>query len=495
MFERPKRQGAYRGAQVRARPIPFALGGIVVAGAILRVWGLGTSSLNFDESYSAMAGRLPIGSLFHFLRGHDSHPPLDYLLQLPLARAAVSPFVFRLPAALCSIGALALFAWWMRDRGRVGIVATAAMSVCAFQLIHGREARMYAPLELIGVGVAVVADSWLRAPRRRHAALICVLVFVGLMTHISTILLAIGLIALAGRRRDVEAWQWRAAIASGTAGWVLLWGSSFLVQARGGHSSWIPHTTPTRFVEAMSALVADLPGISVLIVAAVVVGMIVCRHRDRPLAMVLACCFVVPAILAGLFGLRAPVLLDRTLTLASWGPLLALGYFVDALSRRARMLGVVGAATVAVTVLASVPHALHERGPTALLAQLERVSRPGDVVAIQPSPMGVELDWSLGVGGDEGPARAIHLPGMRRTVALALVGGRASGRIWLMQLTAGASNLQGYERCAPNRHYRAAQLLCLRYDSAAGFMHTSSPTISAIFPDHTSTSARRHHPT
>ena len=54
-------------------------------------------------------------------------------------------------------------------------------------------------------------------------------------------------------------------------------------------------------------------------------------RRDRTLATVLVCCFAIPAVLAGLLGLRAPVLLDRTLTVAAWGPLLALGYLVDAL--------------------------------------------------------------------------------------------------------------------------------------------------------------------
>ncbi len=470
-----------------SRHVPFVLGGIVLLGALARVWSLGASALNFDESYSAMTGKLPPVSLFAFLRGHDSHPPLDYLLQLPLARAGVSPFVFRLPAVMCSVGALALFAWWMRDRGRVGIVATAAMSICAFQLVHGREARMYAPLELIGVGVAVVADSWLRAPRRKHAALICILTFVGLMTHISMILLAIGLIALAGRRRDAEAWQWRAGIAAGIAGWALLWGSSFLVQARGGHSSWIPHTTPARFVAAISALVTDLPRLGVFIVAAVAVGIIICRQRDRTLATVVACCFIIPVTLAGLFGLRAPVLLDRTLTLEAWAPLLALGYLVDALSRRARVFGIVGAALLAAVMLASVPHALHERGPTVLLGQLERVARSGDVVAMQPSAMGVELDWSLGVRSDNGPARTIQLPGMSRAVALALVGRHPTGRIWLMQLKPNASDLRHYERCAPTRHYHAAQLLCLRYDFSPHFMRTTLPSIAAIFPDHPST--------
>ena len=473
---------------VRARSVPYALGAIVIVGAIVRLWGLGATSLNFDESFSAMVGRLPLGTLFEFLRNHDSHPPLDYLLQLPLARAGVSPFVFRLPAALCSIGALALFAWWMRDRGRAGILAAAAMSICAFQLAHGREARMYAPLELIGVGIAITAESWLRAPRRRHAAIIGALTFVGLMTHISMILVAIGLIALAGLRRDADAWRWRAGIASGTAAWALLWGGSFLVQARGGHSSWIPHTTPTRFVDTIAALVVDRPAVSLPIVAAIVIGIIVCRHRDRPLALVVACCFVVPAALAGLFGLREPVLLDRTLTLVSWGPLLALGYLVDAMMRRARALGIAAVTVTAVIMLSSVPRALEAPGPTVLLAKMERVARRGDVIAFQPATKAVELDWSLGVRSDDGPAGAIPLPGLQHTIALALTGRRPSGRIWLLQLKPETFDVRRYPRCAPTRHYGAVKMLCLRYafphDFPHAFAHASPPEITSIFRDH-----------
>jgi len=489
MFEQLLPQVANRAAKVRERP--WALGVIVVIGAVARVWRLGATSLNFDESYSAMVGRLPVGEVFPFLRGHDSHPPLDYLLQLPLARAGVSPFAFRLPAALFSIGALALFAWWMRDRSRAGIVATAAMAVCSFQLVHGREARMYAPLELIGVGLAVVADAWLRAPRRRLVVTVGALIFVGLMIHISTILVAIGLIALAGRRTDADAWHWRAAIATGTAGWALLWGGSFLVQARGGHSSWIPHTTPVRFVDTIGSLVTGLPGISLLVVAAIVTGIVVCRQRDRPLAMVMVCCFVIPVTLAGLIGLREPVLLDRTLTIVSWAPLAALGYLVDAVSRRTRTLGIVAAAVTAATILSTVPHALDAPGP-GLLTQLERVARTGDVVAIQPSAMGVEVAWSLGVRSDDGPARAIQLPGIQHTEALALVGRRPSGRIWLMELRPGQLDLRHFRRCAPTRHYGTAEMLCLRDTFPHGFTHTSTPSIAAIFPDHRPAPPRPH---
>ena len=233
--------------------------------------------------------------------------------------------MFRLPAVTCSVAALALFVWWMRDRGLVGIVATAAMAICAFQIAHGREACMYAPMELIGVAVAVVSDSWLRKPCRAHSLTIGAVVFTGLLTHVSMFLCAVGLLALAGRRRDADAWRWRGAIAAGVSGWALMWGSSFLVQAHGGHSSWIPHTTPVRFADAVTALLTGVPRMSALVMVGIAAGTIVCRSRDRTLGYVMWCCFVLPVTLAALLGLRAPVLIDRTLTVVAWGPILAVG--------------------------------------------------------------------------------------------------------------------------------------------------------------------------
>ena len=162
----------------------WTLAGLVVAGATLRVAGLGASRLNYDESFSAMAGRMPLGDLFPFLARNDSHPPLDYLLHLPLARAGVSEFWFRIPSVACSVAALALFAWWMRSWGRTGIIATALMAVNAFQITHGREARMYAELELFGIGVAMLALAWFRRPNRRLAIAMGALVFLGLLTHV-----------------------------------------------------------------------------------------------------------------------------------------------------------------------------------------------------------------------------------------------------------------------------------------------------------------------
>jgi hypothetical protein len=471
-----------RRTDARARAVPLALGALVAFGAVLRVWRLGSPPLNFDESFTAMVGRLPLGAGFSFLRAHDSHPPLDYLLQLPLARAGVNPWMFRLPAALCSIGALGLFAWWMRGRGRVGLVATAAMSLSAFQLRYAREARMYAVLQLIGVAVAIVTEAWMRAPRRRHAVLISVVVFLGLMTHVSMILAAIGLLAIAGRRRDADAWRWRAGIALAATGWAVLWGPSFLVQSRGGHSSWIPHTTIMGLVDTVGSLVIARPGVSVLVVATVIAGLVVCHHRDATLAKVMLGGFVVPVVLAAVIGLRAPVLLDRTLTVFAWGPLVAVGYAADAIWRRARAAGAVA---VAVAVFAMAPAAASTvtttGGPSAALHQLERVARQGDVVAIQPLSKGVELDWTLGIRSDDGTARSVQFAGAGHAVALELTGRPPTGRIWLMQYRGAPVGLGHFRRCARTWHHGPTRLLCIVRASIPRLVVGSSPSILTIY--------------
>src|SRR5262245_12581727 len=95
--------------------------GLVLLGAAVRAWQLGAFGATFDESFTAMAGRRSVGDLLDYLRAHDSHPPLDYLLRAPIARAGLSDAALRLPSFVFAVAALALFAWWMRDRGRLGL--------------------------------------------------------------------------------------------------------------------------------------------------------------------------------------------------------------------------------------------------------------------------------------------------------------------------------------------------------------------------------------
>jgi len=439
----------------------LVLGLLVVVGAGFRLWALGAHRLNFDESFTAMAGRVPFDRMVAYLRTHDSHPPLDYLLHAPLARAGASELVLRLPSVACSIGALALFAWWVRRRGIAAVVATALMALSAFQITHGREARMYAELELLGVAIAVLAWTWLRRPRTWHAPALGALVLAGLLTHVSMFLLGFGLLAIPGRRTDADAWRWRAAIACGGAGWALLWGATFWVQAHGGHSGWIPRTSWRGLSGAVAHLVTPDPSARVIVVALVALGGVILVRRDRTLGRVWLCCFAVPVAVGAVAGVFAPVVLDRTFTLVAWAPLLALGFVVDDVARWRRP---VGYAMAAIGIVVMVPAAAHAvtvtSAPDTVLRRLAIDARPGDVVAVFPAWRSPELEWSVGVRHG-GKFRAIDV-GLRNTAAIRLGRGASTGRVWLLDWRPPGATPRTAARCAPTWSWHGSTVLCIR---------------------------------
>ncbi len=458
----PDRRGISRTASSSEPRTWWILPALVLVGVVLRFWRLGANRLGFDEAFTAMAGRLPVGDLFAYLRVRDSHPPLDYLLHAPLARAGVDEFWFRMPSVLCSIGALVLFAWWMRRRGLAGIIATGLLAVSAFQLVHGREARMYAELELVGVAAAVLADSWLRRPRAWHPPAIGALVFVGLMTHTSMFLLGAGLLVLAGRRTDRDAWQWRAALGAGLVGWAVVWGRSFLVQSQGGHSDWIPRTTLSGMLHTAGRLVAFDPVLHLPVVVAIAAGAWFLIRADPRLGRVWICCVLIPAALAAATGTVAPVLLDRTLTLFAWGPLLAIAYLVSAAADRRRAVGVLAAVVLALVMIPPALRTVSGRSaPDRILRHIEQVAGPGDVVAIHPGGRLHELAWSVGVRGAS-PYATVAVSGFGNTTGIALDPSRApSGRLWLLDWTKHRLRAPIGPRCAPDWNHGGARLSCV----------------------------------
>jgi hypothetical protein len=321
---------------------------------------------------------------------------------------------------------------------------------------------MYAELELIGVLAAVLATAWLRRPRRWHAPALGALVLLGLLTHVQVFLLGGGLLALAGLRRDREAWRWRAAVVAGGAGWALLWGPSFLVQARGGHSEWIPRTTIAGMVHTVGGLVTNQPELHLLALAAVVIGGAMIWRQDRVLARVFVCCSVVPAGLAAAAGTVAPVLIDRTLTVAAWGPFVALGFLVAGLARRSWLLAVVATVALAtVTIPAAVHVLVAPAAPDRALRHLSSVVRPGDVVATTPGDKLPELAWSVGVRGRL-PYRPTATPGLGNARGIVLGASGATGRIWLLDWRRGEPPIAHHRECARPWTRGSSRVVCLR---------------------------------
>ena len=446
----------------RARSSGWLLLGLVVAGVVLRVWRLDGNGMTFDESFTAMAARLPVGDLLTFLRTQDSHPPLDYLIRAPFARAGMSDAVLRVPSVLFSITALALFAWWMRGRGRIGVIATGMMAISGFQLLYGSQARMYALLALIGVAAAMTAERWLREPRARHAVAAGCLVFIAMLDHSSAFLLLAGLMALAGARNDRAAWQWRGALAGAVAVWAPLWGPSFSAQLTTPHASWIPSTSLSGFVDAVARQVTFTEAVAPCVLLGVIAGGVVLVRRDRLLGRVWITCGALPFALAAVIGIFTPFLLDRTLTLAAWAPLVAIAYLVDAAFRRWTALGVTATLAVGLLVVCGSYGFFSKAWEyDVAVAHLQAAVEHGDVIAVDPVWYAPLLEWRLVVQGP-GHLSRVSSPGLIDTETIVVGSTKPTGRVWLFELAHSHQNTAGRERSARDWTDGTTRILCLR---------------------------------
>lgn len=129
----------------------------ILIGVVLRLLLLGAQDLWYDEAFTAMMSSLPIHRLLEATAG-DVHPPLWYLIERGfILLFGNSELVLRLPAALCSIAALALLPALARSFGlgrRAVLVSTWIFALAPFQIAYAQEARMYALL-LLAVMLAV----------------------------------------------------------------------------------------------------------------------------------------------------------------------------------------------------------------------------------------------------------------------------------------------------------------------------------------------------
>jgi hypothetical protein len=355
----------------------------------------------------------------------------------------------RLPSLVFSGSALGLFAWWMRTRGLAGVVAVAVMAVSPFQIMYGGEARMYALLELLGVAGAMLAAGWLRRPARWHVAMVGVIVAVALVDHVSGFLLAAGLFVVPGIRNDRPAWAWRTGVVTAGVFWALVWGSAFRQQAGGDWVGWIPRTSVTSLARAVSGQVTDLASFALLVLVGVLAGGWILSRRDRRLGRVWVAVGVVPFALAAVIGLLSPFLIDRAVTVASWAPVLALGFVGDYLVGRWRTAGTALVVGALVVVLAGTVTFLATKQYDSDLAvrHLEAVVRPGDTVLTRPARYATLPEYRIGVlewgGADAVDAAA----GISNATGIRWDAAAPSGRIWLFSPVSFELGFPGYRGC------------------------------------------------
>lgn len=154
---------------------------IVVAGAILRLWRLGSKSLGVDEAFSVLLSQKPLPEV---LTG-DLHPPLFHLLLHFIARWGSSEWLVRLPSALAGIIAVPLTYLVMMKFGlpRAGLWAAALVAVSPVHIHHSQEARMYSILVLLCLTSLYCLVRLLKTQSTLHAFWYVVFTSAAVYTH------------------------------------------------------------------------------------------------------------------------------------------------------------------------------------------------------------------------------------------------------------------------------------------------------------------------
>jgi hypothetical protein len=308
---------------------------------------------------------------------------------------------------------------------------------------------MYALLELLGVAAAMLANAWLARPRPVHAAALAAVVMLALFDHSTGFLLAAGVFAVAGFRRDRAAWIWRAAIVGPALLWAALWGPSFLHQAGSDWAGGLPRTSPTTFARAVAGQVSDFAPLALVVLAIVAVGGWLLWRRGAELGRVWLACGVLPFVVAALIGFVSPFLIDRAVTVASWAPALALAVAGDALIARWRALGtaVVVAALLAVFA-GTVTFLAGKRYDSDLaIAHLDAVTSPGDVVLARPARYAPLPGYRLGVQR-WGAATPVTVRGISDAAGVRWDTAAPTGRIWVLAPLSFSLSFPGYRACA-----------------------------------------------
>ncbi len=428
----------------RAQQIVMAT--VVVAGFVLRWWDLGGPVATFDESFTGSYSHLPLGQIPAALRENDAHPPLDYFVRHFFGRVGDTA-ALRVPSAVFACAALLVVVWWMWDRGWFGVAMVALTSLSPFQLLYAHQARMYALAILCGTAAAALAERWTRDGSPRWRWLLVVPLLVGLFDLSTFLIFGAALVLLPGRRRDREAWCWRATVAACGAVWALVWGLSFLHQAQGQHSDWIPFTSPAAVRDTISGFLTVYSNLSLLAAAVVIVGAVVLWRQDRGLGEIWAWLVLVPFAVACVLGLRFHFLLTRALAPSAWGIPLVLAALFERARRHSPLAVVLVVAVLFITSYQSIGPALaYEEGAGPGVVAVAAHVQPGDAVLVYPHWL-----WPLVVWSDGAP-RFQTIPAALAPLSWDAYiyvepGAPFDGRVWIFEPTSYRSPTTGLTRC------------------------------------------------
>jgi uncharacterized membrane protein len=295
--------------------LPLLLATVGILLRIIPVWAPPTW---YDENFSILLGRLPIGRMFYATAG-DVHPPLWYLICWPLAHIPNIPAwaIVRLPSVLAGIATL--WVWWqilqiMVPSPRVRLVAFGLFCLLPQQIYYSQEGRMYALLTLL------VLLAWLCILHHRWYWLVVVAAAMLYLQNYGLLYAAALWFAAMIYNRNSR-YNWRVTISMLMAGILYIpWLIVLLRQM--GHISgsyWILYFSLPRVLAdlahtffATSTLKADMVNIAVFY--GVLTWVLIWSLRRRTLNLPAAILAFLPLVLAALVSLIwQPIMLHRAL--------------------------------------------------------------------------------------------------------------------------------------------------------------------------------------
>ena len=366
---------------------------ILITAAALRLYGIGSESLWFDEAASVRIVRQDFTTMMQSIRDDERIPPLHYLILHAWVRVfGHSEASVRLPSALAGVGVVWVLYLLTRRLLGVGpaLVAALLIAVAPFQIQYSQEARSYSLMLLLSLTscwlfVRMLDGDEPRTPIEAAYVLASAAAMYAHLYALFTLIAQVVIYLVLWTRAEKHRFPMRRwlvtqlAIAALFLPWVpvtLRWARSV------GSGFWLPPATARDLWAPYLAYVGESMPLLIVAVLLAIVGIVVNRRDVRSLALLLALTtlpVLVPVIVS---ILTKPTFTPRYGIVAPAALFALAGCGVIALRHRAAQVG--AAIVLAALSLYAIRDIPRKPAWRSAITHVESSARPKDYIVMTP---------------------------------------------------------------------------------------------------------------
>ncbi|HEX3074174.1 MAG TPA: glycosyltransferase family 39 protein, partial [Ignavibacteriales bacterium] len=142
-----------RTASITALHANYILAALLLLAALLRIYGINSESLWFDEAFSVHLSKMNIADLIKNT-AEDVHPPLYYIIlnfwEIIFGDSEISSRALSLIFNVLTVYFLYRAASYLYDK-KTGLAAAFILAISPFHIYYSQEARMYSLLGLLSL--------------------------------------------------------------------------------------------------------------------------------------------------------------------------------------------------------------------------------------------------------------------------------------------------------------------------------------------------------